>query len=282
VDLAGVQWRSYVEGRTEHSVVGDLRVLEQVESKELGNARDVLVLLPPSYGESKRDYPVLYMQDGQNLFDRMTSFAGEWGVDETMQALSREGIEAIVVGVGNTGASRIDEYSPFEGPRGGGKGDAYLRFLLGTVKPLVDAEFRTSRDRMSTGILGSSLGGLIALHAFFTHPDVFGLVGALSPSLFYARGAILERAATAAPIRGGRVYVDVGTREGPMSFFRRAPHVARVRDLQRILKQKGYRDGVDLEVVVDRGGRHNEADWGRRLPEALRFLWRLRGPLAKT
>jgi predicted alpha/beta superfamily hydrolase len=274
-------WRDYREVRpgAEHSVVGRLEVLEAVEAPTLGNRRDILVYLPPSYEEGTSEYPVLYMQDGQNLFDRATSFAGEWGVDETLERLGAEGIEAIAVGIPNVGSARLDEYSPFVQPgTGGGRGDAYLRFLVETVKPLVDREFRTARDRNRTGILGSSMGGLISLYAFFARPDVFGFVGAVSPSLMFGGRAIFDYVANA-PFNTGRIYIDVGTREGPapllgaFPFLRRhRPYVSRVREMRAILVRKGYREGKSLQYVEDRGGRHHEQDWGRRLPEALRFL----------
>ena len=155
----------------------------RLESFELDNKRDILVYLPRSYATSDRSYPVLYMQDGQNLFDQETSFAGEWQVDEAMERLAEdEALEAIVVGIPNAGESRLAEYSPFADRRfGGGKADAYLRFVLGTVKPLVDRKFRTQRERESTGIAGSSMGGLLALYAFFEYGESFGRVGAVSP-----------------------------------------------------------------------------------------------------
>ena len=126
--------------RCSGNTVGNIRRLGQVHSPELGNHRDVHVYLPPSYANSGRHYPVVYMHDGQNLFDHAMSFAGEWGVDETLERIAHEGVEAIVVGVPNMGAARTDEYSPYRDDRlGGGHGDAYLRFLTDTLKPLVDA-----------------------------------------------------------------------------------------------------------------------------------------------
>jgi predicted alpha/beta superfamily hydrolase len=122
-----------------------LEILADVYSPELANRRDVLVYLPPSYHGGRRSYPVLYMHDGQNLFDPATSFAGDWGMGRIMEAESRRGLEAIVIGVPNRGAERLDEYSPFPDPaaRGGGRGDAYATFLARTLKPLVDRRFRT-------------------------------------------------------------------------------------------------------------------------------------------
>src|SRR5690606_34357272 len=174
------------------NAVGNVRRLAAVRSPELGNERDVFVYLPPSYATSGRHYPVLYMQDGQNLFDDDLSFAGAWHVDETMEALAAEGIEAIVVGVSNIAEARLDEYSPFVDPRqGGGRGDEYLAFLTATLKPLIDAQFRTRREAEWTAIAGSSMGGLISLYALLHRPDVFGAAAAMSPSLWFASEAML-------------------------------------------------------------------------------------------
>lgn len=262
-------------------VAGTVKVLRGVTSPQLGNARDLLVYLPPSYAAAHRTYPTLYMHDGQNLFDDATSFAGEWRVDETLEALAEDGIEAIVVGIPNAGEQRLAEYSPFEDARfGGGRAGDYVRFLVETVKPRVDEAFRTTGDREATGIFGSSMGGLVSLYAFFERPEVFGLVGAVSPSVGFARRGLigyLERVRFA----GGRVYIDVGTHEGlprnrdPLEL-RREPgeYVKLVRRARDLLVAKGYAAGRDLLYVEDEGAVHNEAAWASRLPEALRFLLR--------
>jgi hypothetical protein len=151
------------------NIVGHVRVLPDVRSPQLRNTRDIQVYLPPSYKASGRQYPVIYMHDGQNLFDPELSFAGEWGVDETMERLAPEGFEAIVVAIPNMAGERSHEYSPWVDPRvGGGKGDAYLDFIVDTLKPQIDRRFRTERGRQHTGIVGSSMGGLISLYARFS------------------------------------------------------------------------------------------------------------------
>jgi predicted alpha/beta superfamily hydrolase len=260
-------------------VVGTVKVLRGVRSEALGNVRDLLVYLPPSYATANRTYPVVYMHDGQNLFDHATSFAGEWRVDETLEALADEGIEAIVVGIPNAGEQRLAEYSPFQDPRfGGGRAAEYLRFVVESVKPLVDDAFRTTGEREATATIGSSMGALVGLYAFFERPDVFGLVGAVSPSVGFARQALigyLERARYV----GGRVYIDVGTHEGlprgrdPLEL-RREPgaYVGLVRQARDLIIRKGYAPGRDLLYVEDEGGVHTEAAWAARLPAALRFL----------
>ncbi|MBC7893875.1 MAG: alpha/beta hydrolase [Cytophagaceae bacterium] len=244
---------------------GVLEVIRDFHSPQLRNRRDILVYLPSSYAKSDKALPVIYMHDGQNLFDPTTSFAGEWGVDAAMARAPRKGRRAIVVGIPNMGIDRMKEYSPFLDARhGGGGGDAYVDFLLNTLKPMIDVRYRTKPDRASTGILGSSLGALISLYAFFRQPASFGFVGAMSPALWFAEGEIFPYVEAAANV-GGRVYLDVGGREG-------AGTLANARAMRDLLEGKGYRRGRDLMWEEDRLGQHNEAAWGKRLRKALPFL----------
>ena len=270
--VAWYDYHSYYTGHPNRTISGTVRVAPRLYSPQLGNQRDVLVYLPPSYHYSQGSYPVIYMHDGQNLFDNATSFAGEWGVDETMEQLAyQEGLEAIIVGILNAGAHRLAEYTPFhDAHMGGGRGDAYLDFLVETVKPLIDSDFRTLPSRRTTGIMGSSLGGLISLYAFFSHSAVFGFAGVMSPSLWFAEGAIYDYVA-AAPFRPGKLYLDAGTRElgeQPSGRF----HRAGVRRMKGILVRKGYRPLRDLMHVEEQWAGHSESSWGRRLGPALRFL----------
>lgn len=259
-------WLDYTDYRgAGEGVVGTIKVLKDVYSPQLDNTRDLLVYLPPSYEASDRRYPVLYMHDGQNLFDPATSFAGEWGVDQTLEALSGEGIEAIVVGLPNMGEERANEYAPFFDERlGEARGDEYIEFIVGTVKPRIDADLRTRPEREATGVLGSSLGGLISLYAFFARPDVFGVAGLMSPALWVAGGRVV-RWVEGQGNPGGRLYLDVGALEGHRT-------VGEVRRLRGILEAKGYREGETLGYVVDEEAGHNEAAWAARLQGALRFL----------
>jgi predicted alpha/beta superfamily hydrolase len=262
-------------------VAGTVKVLRDVRSAALGNTRDILVYLPPSYPTANRTYPTLYMHDGQNLFDEATSFAGEWRVDEALEEASGEGLEAIVVGIPNTGEDRLQEYSPFHDARfGGGRAADYVEFVVETVKPLVDEAFRTTGDREGTATIGSSMGGLISFYAFFERPDVFGAVGAVSPSVGFARGALLDYLKRAA-FTGGRIYLDVGTGEGrpkhrdPLALRREpAAYVKMVRETRDLLVHKGYQEGRDLLYVEEEGALHNEAAWAERFPRLLRFLLR--------
>ncbi|HWQ14881.1 MAG TPA: glycogen debranching protein GlgX [Roseiflexaceae bacterium] len=247
-----------------HTVAGTLVTVAGFHSPQLGNTRDILVHLPPAYYYGDTRYPVIYMHDGQNLFDEATSYAGEWHVDEAMEQLARRGRPAIVVGIPNMGARRLDEYSPFAGGDGGGQGDAYLSFIVDTLKPYIDRAFRTRPNREHTGILGSSMGGLISLYAFFRRPDVFGFVGALSPAFWFAGGAIFPLVQDAQPPKG-RIYLDIGTAE-------RERTVQSARHMRDLLVARGYRPGRWLRYVEEKGAAHTEAAWARRLPGALAFL----------
>jgi predicted alpha/beta superfamily hydrolase len=240
----------------------DKVTLQNVWSPQLRNRRNVDVYLPASYSEGRDRYPVLYMQDGQNLDDPATAFAGTWRLTEVLADLGLRGLHVIVVGIHHGGRERIVEYGPFPDRRyGPGRGDRYLKFLTSTLKPRIDRRFRTERGRERTAILGSSMGGLISLHALFTHARVFGAAGALSPALWYGDRRILD----SKPPRSGRIYLDMGTEEGAVAL----------RDARLMadrLERLRYRSGKSLMWVEVPGGRHTEGDWSRRLGRAITFL----------
>ena len=278
--IAWLDYHDHYTSRPDHFISGIVRVAPQVHSPQLNNRRDLLVYLPPSYHQTTRRYPVIYMHDGQNLFDHATSYAGEWGVDETMEMLAHtEGLEAIIVGIPNAGPHRLAEYTPFRDRHlGGGHGDSYLSFITDTLKPIVDGDFRTLPGRRYTGIMGSSLGGLISLYGFFHRSDVFGFAGVMSPSLWFADEAIYATIESA-DYQPGKIYLDAGTRElgeQPSGRLHRATasrrYYASVRRMKAILVRKGYRPLRDLLHVEEKWAGHSESSWGRRLAPALRFL----------
>ncbi len=259
--LPVTNWRPYAEvyPGDQHTVVGNVLVLPQVYSPQLDNRRDIIVYLPRSYFSGRRHYPVIYLQDAQNLFDAATSFAGvEWQVDETLEVLSAEGLEAIAVGIPHMSEQRLNEYTPPTNPWWRGTGDRYVGFIVETLKPIIDQAFRTQPDRTHTGLFGSSLGALISLYGFFERPDVFGCCGAMSPSVWVGRGLIHQN--IRAPQTGDRLYLDNGTRENS------------ARMLYEQLLAHGYRENSEVKYVIEEGGQHMEAAWARRLPDALRFL----------
>ena len=232
--------------------------------------RRILVALPPGTepGTTRR-LPVLYLHDGQNLFDPATSHAGDWGLVTILNELARDGVEAIVVGVPHRGRLRSYEYNPFRDLRhGGGGGDRYLEYLFGTVMPLVERSFPARTGPGHTAIGGSSLGGLISLYALWRRPGVFGAASVQSPALWVAGRAIfrfLERHPVRPP---ARIYLDVGTAEGPEA-------IRDARALRDWLHQAGQGEGVpeaDLRYLEDPVGTHTESAWGRRLRDAIPFL----------
>jgi predicted alpha/beta superfamily hydrolase len=264
--LLMVLWRNYKEGRV-HSVVGNLLIANNIYSPQLNNSRDILVWLPFSYDGQKR-YPVIYMHDGYNLFDAHTSFAGEWQVDETLAQLAEEGLEAIVVGIPNN-EQRLLEYSPFADRRfkmEESKGDSYIRFIVETLKPIIDADFKTYTDVAHTGMIGSSMGGLISMYAHLRYGHVFGFVGAMSPSFWFANGSIIDMV-NQTPFPTGRLYLDIGAKETRYG----AKYMAGVKNLADTLYSKGYSKQT-LMYFEDEQGQHNETSWAKRLPRALRFL----------
>jgi predicted alpha/beta superfamily hydrolase len=263
------------------TLTGDIRFHEKFRSRHLANERTIAVYLPPGYDSSpRRRYPVLYMHDGQNIFDASTSFIGaEWGVDEACEKLITDGTIApvIVVGVYNNDR-RIDEYTPAPSTdtrhSGGGRGDLYGRFLIDEVKPFIDRTYRTRPTRRYTTVMGSSLGGLISLHLAWTRPDIFGAAGVVSPSLWWSGREIMKRIERArrAPSPRPKLWIDMGTREGDsLESYRNS--VAEVEKLSTLLQRKGWREGTTLKTFIHEGADHSERAWNARIETILEFLY---------
>ena len=250
----------------------DLHRHEKFRSRFLRNQRDVIVYLPPRYHEQpQRRFPVLYMHDGQNLFDGATSFVPgmDWHVGHTADDFILTGAvqPLIIVGIYNVGKVRINEYTPTKAPRlGGGRADRYAKFLIQEVMPFIHQEYRALRDPRVTGIGGSSLGGLLSLYLGLKHPQIFGRLAALSPSVWWNQ-RMIHRFAASAPVEPRpRIWLDIGTKEGP----RIVPDVEQFRD---ILLEKGWQLGKDLSYQRIEGAEHNEAAWAQRVGPFLQFLY---------
>jgi len=228
-------------------------------------ARRLRVYLPPGYAGGTRRYPVLYMFDGQNLFDDATSYVGEWGVDEAMDRLAREdGLAAIVVGIDHGGALRIHELVPYANPRFlPNAGAAFVDDVVHAIKPFIDANYRTRPDRLNTAIAGSSLGGLSADYAIHRHPQVFSMAGVFSPSYWISGEAFAVAARDRLPA-GSRVYLFMGGQEGPEA-------VQGVENMARILRMHPGAADVALRVAPDAG--HDEAAWREAFPQAVRWMF---------
>jgi predicted alpha/beta superfamily hydrolase len=258
----------------EYKLTGEFHHHSNFRSRHLRTAHDLIVHLPPGYGNSNTRYPVLYLQDGQNLFDPATSFAGEpWAADETADALAREGLikPLILVGVYNAGMHRINEYTPSRDSRmrRGGKGLLYGRMMAEEIKPFIDSEYRTMQGPEHTGLGGSSLGGLISLFVGLLYPHVFGKLAVLSPSVWWNGRAILHTVRTVKPATRPRIWLDIGTQEGDWP----ERMVQDVRSLRDALIEKGWRGGETLAYFEDEGGTHSEVAWRTRFGPMLRFLF---------
>jgi predicted alpha/beta superfamily hydrolase len=250
---------------------GQLRKHDQFRSRFLRNQRDLIVYLPPGYdGQPQHSFPVLYLHDGQNLFDRATAFGGQdWNVHGAADHLIHAGAVAplIIVGIYNTGKSRIHEYTPTKAPKlGGGRADRYAKFLLQEVMPFIHQEYHADTSPSTIGIGGSSLGGLVSLYFGLKYPQTFGKIAALSPSVWWHQRVMHRFATAATPQPRPHIWLDIGTREGP----RIVQDVEQFRD---ILSKKGWREGADLHYERVEGGEHNEAAWSQRIGRVLEFLY---------
>ena len=240
-------------------------------SRFLPDRHDIIVYVPPQYRRTReRRFPVLYMHDGQNLFDPKTAFGGmDWRVDATADALISTGeIEPlIIVGIYNSGERRIDEYTPSRDPkRGGGRADLYGRMLVEEVIPFVMTEYRTLPDAASTALGGSSLGGLVSLYLGLQYPHIFGKLAVLSPSVWWDDRRILDFIPGDVPEPRTKVWLDIGTQEGQMTL-------QDARAARDALVRKGWKLGRDLHYQEIEGGTHNEAAWAARVGPVLKYLF---------
>lgn len=258
------EWRPLpLPGSCEEGVAPALHVWRQLRSHALHNYRDVVVALPPAGTRNTGPWPVVWMQDGQNLFDPAESFAGAWGLLPVLGQLAAGGLEIVVVGIANRGRFRRFEYSPFrDAGHGGGDGDRYLDFVTGTVMPLVADAFPIRTDPASNVMAGSSLGGLISLYALWRQPDAFGAAAALSPAVWFA-GEAMRALAEREPLPDGRLWMDVGTDES-------VTLVEPVRRLRDTLIRRGM-PADRFRYLEDPGGTHHESHWGRRFANAIPF-----------
>jgi predicted alpha/beta superfamily hydrolase len=260
-----------------HTLTGNIKRHRAFPSKILGNRRDVLVYLPRGYRHfSRRRYPVLYLHDGQNVFDTATSFAGvEWGVDETAERLIRQNLiePLIIVAVANTGEERVHEYAPTRGvidakakrkKRSRGLARQYAHFLMEELKPYIDRKYRANPEAECTGLGGSSLGGLVTLAIGILYPKVFGRLMVMSPSIWWDDFAIYRLVGSIQQKLPLKIWLDTGTAE---------PGWEKARELRNRLLEKGWKLQKDLQYMEAQGADHSEAAWAARVEPALRFLF---------
>lgn len=254
-----------------HSISGNVKILsDRFSIPQLHTTRRIWIYLPPDYKTSSKRYPVIYMQDGQNLFDNATSYSGEWGVDESMQNFAQKHqFEAIVVGIDNGGAERLDEYSPFENDKykKGGEGNRYLEFMVKTLKPFIDKTYRTLPQAKNTAIIGSSMGGLISFFGGMNYPKIFGKVGIFSPSFWFV-GKHLKPFLNQnrRDLKHSRFYFVAGAHEGDYM----PEKIKLVAD-----SLKKHIPESQIHVKIDEDGTHSESYWRREFSGAIRWLFNL-------
>ena len=265
-------------GGSNPSVVGDLR-LHEFYSQVFGNTRLLRVWVPPGYDEPVnllRYYPVFYLNDGQNLFDRATAYSGvEWQADETADRLIRGRVipPMILVGIDNAQKDRPKEYLSYRSlnpPQLRPQGKRYPDFLINEVMPFLFERYRIGRGPENTGLGGSSLGAIISLYTVTDRPGIFGRLLLESPSLFICNRQLLKHS-LAVRQWPERIFLAIGTRESGREE-RDHEIVEDVRELEGILRRAKLGENR-LLLKIDEGASHSEVDWARRFPEALRFLF---------
>lgn len=231
---------------------------------QLNRKRRIWAYIPKSYATGKKSYPVIYMHDGQNLFNEQTAPFGEWGIDEALDTLmEKTGKEAIIIGIDHGGDKRMNEYNPYDNKKfGKGEGELYVDFIVHTLKPSIDKKYRTLKDSTNTYIAGSSMGGLISMYAALKYPGVFAGAGVFSPA-FWTADSIYNFASVAG--RTGsrkKYYFYAGGQEG-------STMVPDMDKMIRIIESKG---NYETRRVVDPSGKHNEAKWRQEFPDFYRFI----------
>jgi metallo-beta-lactamase class B len=269
VNINILSWEDLGGNTSGGTALSTVSVLSQnFAMPQLNRTRRIWICLPIDYQTAlEKEYPVVYMHDGQNLFNNQLSFAGEWGIDETMRDLQLAGDRgAIVIGIDNGGAERLNELSPWVNPNyGGGSGEAYTDFIKNTLKPYVDANFRTLTDRLNTAIAGSSMGGLLSMYAAARYPETFGKAGILSPAFWFSDSLNiwLNGVTISSQIR---TYFVAGTTES-------SSMLPNINEVKSTLIQKGIND-TNLRVITKADGQHSEWFWRREFPDLYKWLFK--------
>ena len=261
IDIVG--WSEGKPRQIAHSMNNNVKILDSAfDIPQLGRKRRIWIYLPKNYEQSKTRYPVLYMHDGQNLFDNATSFAGEWGLDEALDSAKKQ---CILVGIDNGGIKRMNEYNPYDNERfGKGEGDLYVDFLVKTLKPYIDKKFRTKKDAANTIIAGSSMGGLISMYAVIKYPKVFGKAGVFSPAFWVAPGLTdaIEKKVKPSTHKNLRIYFYGGDQEGGEM----------VRGMLYIFELMRHKGSSKMKVRINAEGKHNEPTWRDEFPAFYQWI----------
>jgi predicted alpha/beta superfamily hydrolase len=260
-------WRT--DGRAfDEKMVPEVRLVSgEFDIPQLSRKRKVSVLLPYNYDKSTKRYPVLYLQDGQNLFGQGTSF-GNWEIDKKMAILAAQGkADVIIVAIEHGGEDRKTEYNPYENQRlGKGEGRQYVKFLVDTLKPYIDSHYRTQPSRLHTGIGGSSMGGLISIYAGLMYPHIFGKLMVFSPSLWVSSKIYFDAIHFFEPLET-KIYAYAGGKESTSMI----PSMEKLKEA--IDKQSFDNEKVKIKLSIDPKGKHSETRWGQEFPKALEWLY---------
>lgn len=233
---------------------------------QLDKKRKIWVYLPLSYENTNAKYPVIYMHDGQNLFDKATSGFGEWEIDEILNDFSKNGgKEFIVVGIDHGNSDRLKEYNPYDSEYGKGEGKQYVDFLVKTLKPYIDKNYRTKTDLKNTSIAGSSMGGLISMYAIMHYPNVFGNAGIFSPAFWIGKSVVDDLKIAKDQIRNRKIYFVAGEQESKTM-------VNDVKEIYQILNHSGKSKSIKLFIRED--GAHKEWFWSREFVDFYKFIAR--------
>jgi len=265
MDIEGWKDEHPVEQK-KHTASANVHIIsEKFDVPQLGRQRRIWIYLPADYATSHKKYPVIYMHDGQNLFDDYTSGYGEWGIDEILDKLPAKE-QSIVVGIDHGGEYRITEYDPYDSKYGKGRGDDYVDFLVNNLKPYIDKNYRTKRDVKHTTIAGSSMGGLISMYAILKYPNIFGNAGVFSPA-FWIAPDIYQFAQQKSLPTSARIYFVCGDIEDKTM-------VADMQKMADIIQAKGI-DENNIPTVIMQGEKHNEKQWNKDFPAF--YSWLIRG-----
>jgi predicted alpha/beta superfamily hydrolase len=262
--LTIADWQdNYPVAEKKHTASANVHIInEKFDMPQLGRQRRIWIYLPADYASSNKRYPVIYMHDGQNLFDEFTSGYGEWGIDEIMDKLPAAQ-QCIIVGIDHGGDYRITEYDPYDSKYGKGRGNDYVEFLVKTLKPYIDKNYRTKKDVRHTTIAGSSMGGLISMYAVLKYPDVFGNGGIFSPA-FWIAPDIFTYAQQQRLSGKTRFYFVCGDSEDDTM-------VAEMQKMAAIIQTKDI-SKQNTPTVIVKGAKHNEKQWNGDFPAFYNWL----------
>ncbi|MCK7591634.1 alpha/beta hydrolase-fold protein [Subsaxibacter sp. CAU 1640] len=245
-----------------------IKVIEEAyEIPHLNATRKISALLPHDYYQSDKRYPVLYLQDGQNLFNPYAPF-GDWAIDKSLGKLAQQGMsDIIIIAIDHGEQERISEYLPYYHPRfGEGKGNFYIQFMIEKLIPYINNNYRTLPDFHNTGIGGSSMGALISLHAGLSNPGVFGKMMVFSPSLWISK-KIFKNIKSFKPLEKSKIYMYSGGQES-------AEHLPNARKLEKIINKKmGKGHNIEFHFSVNEHGNHSEMHWREEFPKAVEWLF---------